>query len=144
MIENRIILDRHADCKITAGILQESVIGSFLWNVVYDGVLRIYYLSGVKAIVYADDLAVVVAANDKDNLVYKMDETLWQVNTWMRDNLLEITPEKTEAVILCGKRNRKDIVFTIGNTQIKSNKHLKYLGVTVGENMHFGEHDGNS
>jgi len=76
-LENRRILYRRAECKMIAGISQGSVIGPFLWNAVYDGVLRMDYLSCVEAIAYADDLAVVVTGNDKDNLVYKMDETLW-------------------------------------------------------------------
>lgn len=46
--------------EITCGVPQGSVHGPILWNVYYDGVLRMSMPEGVTIIAYADDLALVI------------------------------------------------------------------------------------
>lgn len=44
----------------TGGEPQGSVLGSWLWNIMYDGLLRVALPSEVKLVAYADDIAVVI------------------------------------------------------------------------------------
>jgi hypothetical protein len=52
--------------EIYAGVPQGSVIGSLLWNLVYDGLINKFdNLTNVKVVAFADDLAILMAMNRK-------------------------------------------------------------------------------
>ena len=59
---------------------------------------------GVKLIRYADDLAVIVIRKDEKDLRKRTKEALRLVGVWMGDNGLSLAPDKTEAVLLVGRR----------------------------------------
>lgn len=63
-LNNRILLhETQNDLKkyrITAGVPQGSVLGSLLWNEMYDGLLNINLHEGAKLVGYADDIALVI------------------------------------------------------------------------------------
>lgn len=46
--------------KVTGGVRQGSVLSPALWNIMYDGVLRVEQHEQASIVGYADDLAVVV------------------------------------------------------------------------------------
>lgn len=58
----------------------------------------------------------------------------------MTENRLELAHQKTEAIIVCGARNKAGITFKIGDSDISPKKVVKYLGVWIGENGSFAEH----
>lgn len=125
---------------VSAGVPQGSIIGPTLWNVMYDKVLNIELPDNCHTIAYADDLGLFAEADYKEDLCLKTDIALLLINNWMTENHLELAPHKTEAVIFKGKRNRADIVFNIGITQITPQKSVKYLGIWLDENLTFSEH----
>lgn len=116
------------------------MLGPILWNVLYDEVLRLNLTEGVTAIGFADDLALVVLGEDEEELMHRADESLRCIDNWMRDHHLELAPQKTEAVILKGKRKRDGVYFRLRNTEIKPTNSVKYLGITIDQKMTFGEH----
>ena len=52
--------------EITSGAAQGSVLGRDIWNVSYDGILRIEMPEGAFLVGYADDIAMVIIARDAD------------------------------------------------------------------------------
>lgn len=50
--------------RVSAGFPQGSVLGSLLWNIAYDEVLRLQLFYGCSMICYADDTLVFVSADD--------------------------------------------------------------------------------
>lgn len=68
---------------MTRGVPQGSVLGSTLWNIYYNDVLRLLIPPEVTLVAGADDLAVVVKGKTKETL------------------------EKTEAVLLAEQRKLK-------------------------------------
>lgn len=62
--------------KITAGIPQDSLLGSVLWNISYDHGLNLTYPEGVETVGYEDDLAAVITAPDRYELNQKIEITL--------------------------------------------------------------------
>lgn len=126
--------------EIVAGVPQGSVLGPVLWNILFDDIFKLKLTEHSKIIGYADDLALMVAADQEHILVGKVNENLRRVNKWLRENSLQLAPEKTEAIILKGKRKREHLCFRVESTKITPVKTLKYLGMILDQRLYFGEH----
>lgn len=63
-----------------------------------------------------------VAANDKKTLMRHIDENVRRINIWMERNKLKLAPNKTEALIMKGKRKRDNILFNICGHVVISKK----------------------
>lgn len=138
---NRTIkISKKLSIAISAGVPQGSVLGPVLWNVLYDGVLDLPLTEGATSIAYADDLAVLVEAEDAPELVFRVNESLDRIKEWMEHKNLEIAPQKTEAILLKGSRKRESISFEVAGQKVRPQKYVKYLGITLDERLTFGEH----
>lgn len=140
-LEDRsVMLDKKTKLTIYAGVPQGSILGPLLWNFLYDGVLNLVLPEGVSTIAYADDLAVVVTARNKQELQWKANESLEQIGNWMRQQRLELAPQKTECVILRGERSVGRIQLVCEGMEIHPKKYVTYLGVIFGQGCNYGEH----
>lgn len=135
----RILIDKE-EVEITAGVPQGSILGPTLWNVLYDGVLELKLTEGATTIAFADDLALIVLAEDEEELVYRVNESLRRIDGWMQRNKLELAPQKTESVIMKGTRRKHNVCFKLRGVTIKVSKAIRYLGVMIGEYTSFDEH----
>ena len=52
--------------KITGGVPQGSVLGSPIWNILYDGLFRQSLPHGVSIVAYADDIALIIVGKTED------------------------------------------------------------------------------
>lgn len=127
--------------SMTAGVCQGSTAGPTLWNVLYDGVLDKREMpEGVELVAYADDLAMVVKARKEEELERKTNQALETICRWMSGKGLEIAPEKTEAVLINGKKKCRPLNISIMGRSIEIKKEIKYLGVVIDTNLSFGAH----
>lgn len=138
--DNRKLKINGIERDMTAGVPQGSVLGPTLWNILYDGVFRQDLGEDIMTICFADDLAILVKAEESEILTIKANEALRRIDRWLKYNDLELAPEKTEAVILKGGRNTENIVFELNAVQIKPSKAVRYLGIVLGSHRTFGEH----
>lgn len=138
--DRRIIITKNESLETTAGVPQGSVPGPTLWNIMYDGVLRLKLDQRVTTLAYADDLALLVEGEDKTQLKVMANRALTKIGKWMKENGLTLAPEKTEAIILKGPRDRTEMGIVVDGRQITPGKALKYLGVIIDDKMIFGEH----
>ena len=81
-----------------------------------------------------------VAAEEEQELVQKANEALAIVKHNMSQNSLELAHQKTEAVILRGKRDRTKVVFNLVGVVVVPAKNVKYLGIWIDSKMTYGEH----
>lgn len=72
------------DRKMTIGVPQGSVLVPTLWNILYDGVLRQDLGEKVTAYCFADDLAILVEADEAMFLTLKVNEALKRIDRWLK------------------------------------------------------------
>lgn len=126
--------------EITAGAAQGSILGPDLWNIFYDGVLRLEMTEGTRLIGYADDVAALIESRNIDDAQRKLNQTMRRVLTWMEHHGLSLAMEKTEITIITPKRMPENIGFNIENEVIATQNSLKYLGITIDRKLNFWEH----
>lgn len=128
------------EVDISSGVPQGSILGPALWNIMYDGVLRLALPVGVTSVGYADDLALVITAKTEQLLMVRANRAIHQVDTWLQLNGLRLAPEKTEAIVLAGRRTLADITFQANGIPIRPVKKLRYLGVWLDHRRSFQVH----
>lgn len=138
--DRKLQLTNKETMDVSMGVPQGSVLGPVLWNILYDGVFGIGLLGDSVLIGYADDLALIVSADSEYTLMTHVNENLELITKWMERNNLVIAPEKTEAIVLRGKRDRRVVQFRVGNIIIYPQKCIRYLGVILDCRLAFGEH----
>lgn len=74
-----------------------------LWNLFYDGLLRLELPHSVQLVAFEDDVAVVTVTRNKVLLEMVSNLILDIVNSWIQSNGLQIAPHKSKAVILTRK-----------------------------------------
>ena len=105
------------------------------WNVLYDDILVLNLGEGVELVAYADDLAVIVTARTGEEVTSRANLVLERIRVEMEQLGLQIVPEKTEAVLLCTRRNTQTLRLRVADTDFETSPHLKYLGVWIDTNM---------
>ena len=125
---------------VVTGVPQGSVLGPILWNILYDGVLNVSLLEGCRTIAFADDLALLVDAENENYLEFKVNECLRRIDNWMKKNKLEISPTKSETVLLKHPRKFSNVTFKIQNQTITTKNCIKYLGILIDNRLKFSEH----
>ena len=75
-------------------------------------------------VAYADDLAAVVMARDETDLVETVNLTIRKINQWTQNHGLQIAPEKTEAILLVGRKRHRPVSFTCNDKIITPLKNV--------------------
>lgn len=126
--------------NVTAGVPQGSVLGPILWNIMYDGLLRIETLRNVKIIGFADDIAIVIVGKLLEEITQIANETIAKIREWLISAGLQLADHKTEAVLISSRKLRETITIQVGNSSIVSAPSIRYLGVQIDSRLHFDEH----
>ena len=136
-LKDRVILPGNdsAEFEVTAGVPQGSILGPVLWNIAYDDVLELTMPEGVKSVAYADDLALVITARNEPAMEAKANEALRRIGQWMGRNHLALAPEKSEAVLLIGKKRCGPLNIQLEGYNIIQKKEAKYLGIMLDRAM---------
>ena len=132
---NKWFLKEQMTCNARQGFLE----GPLVWNVIYDDFLRIYLPVGRSIFGFTDNVLVVCAAEDVGNQGLRINQSLWRVNRWLDSRSLEMSLEKTEALLLTDQRSFKYLNIILGEHEIAWSRSIKYLGVQLGQRLSFSE-----
>lgn len=134
-----LIINDNNNLAVTCGVLQESVLGPTLWNVFYDGVLRLPVRKGVKLVAFADDVAEVAVAHNAEIIEQLVNPTLVEIE-WMTANGLNLASEKSECVVLTNKKKYRAPDLFVQGCQIPVKRAIRYLGVRLDTRLSFVNH----
>ncbi|KAL1447310.1 hypothetical protein WDU94_005527 [Cyamophila willieti] len=138
--DRRLITPNGEDMRMSAGVPTGSVIAPTLWNIFYDGVLRLDMPEGVTLVGYADDLAVMVTAKTEAMLEGNANQALQSISEWLGAHGLQLAPEKTEAALLIGKKMCGTINLFVDGARVEVKNEIRYLGVILDKRLNFGPH----
>ena len=113
---------------MTCGVPQGSVLGPLLWLIMYNGVLTLRLPNGVTTIGFADDIGVTIVAKRLDEIEIYANETIWEINSWLKKSGLLLAEHKTELVLISKRRKDTTVEIKVGQKAIYSQESLKYLG----------------
>ena len=128
--------------KITSkGCPQGSILGPEFWDINLEPLLvELQQVECIKSTVaYADDLLVLIEANNRISLEQRSREALAVINDWCKTAKLKIAANKTTYMLLRGSLQR-DPIIKIGDQTICRSRQTKYLGVHIDEKLGFREH----
>lgn len=126
--------------RVSCGDPQGSVLSPDLWNVLYNGLLKMKLPPDVEIIAFVDDIALVATALVLYLLEERFEEALGAVVSWMSDNGLELALDKTEAIVLTNRNVHNSMTVRFGTHSFESKRSVKYLGVQIDQRLHFGDH----
>ena len=89
--------------NVTARAAQGSILGSELWNISYDDILRLELPDGCYLIDYADDVAIVITGRNKEDIQRRLSLAMQILRRWLDNYGLELAAEKAELIFLTKK-----------------------------------------
>lgn len=126
--------------EITAGAAQGSILGPDLWNAAYDGILQMEMPEDTFLVGYADDIAAVIVTRTVEAAQMKVNQVMRRVLGWLLDHGLTLATEKTEILLITGKRIPKQILMRAGPETLTTQDTVRYLGIQIDGRLNFGAH----
>ena len=82
-----------------------------------------------------------VRAKDESELKVKANAAMEQVASWMESHHLALAPEKTEAILLIGRKRCNPIAgLNLRGVTVEPKREVKYLGVILDQGLTFAPH----
>ena len=120
---------------------QGGSLSPFLWNIVINPLIKIIENNGVRASVFADDVAILVSGHSWDDVATKSNKLLEIVNKWASNNALKFNSEKSEFIQYSWTRSAgltSDIM--LGGSKLRKTNKVKYLGVMLTDKLQWKSH----
>lgn len=124
---------------IQGGVAQGSILGPELWNILYDGILRMEMPDDVFMVGYADDIAAVISTRNTEEAQRKVNQVMRRCNSWLHKHGLTLATEKTELLLLTRRQINTEVMFRVNNQDICTKTEVKYLGIYLDTKMSFWE-----
>lgn len=82
----------------------------------------------VKAVVFANDLAILTCCNSITEEQTKLQQIVQKINSWTTENGLDFSPNKCAGMHFCKhKKYARQLIITLNNNMIPLPNTIKYL-----------------
>lgn len=131
--------DEVRELEMTCGVPQGSVLGPLLWLVMYDSLLE-KNTPQSRLVGFADDIVILAYGRTEEELETALEVAVTRVQKWMEEKGLQLAGQKTEAMMLVGKRAHRPIRLIVDGFQVEWKDELRYLGVWFDKSLTFVPH----
>jgi hypothetical protein len=131
-------------CKLTVGVPQGSILGPTLFLIYINDLCSSF--NHLKPILYADDTNLFYQSKNLLLDIPKINQDLNALDDWCKYNKLTINLEKTNFIIIKNRQNPfsfPNSLLKISNTTIEETSCIKFLGITIDNNLSFKNHISN-
>ena len=112
-----------------------------MYCLVVDRLLRLLSEAGSFTRAYADDVIIIIIADDQGIAVDLMRSALSIVEKWCRKVQLTINTEKAEAVLFTRKYKTRPVAgLKLFDKEKKASKEAQYLGVVLDSKLNWSSH----
>ena len=125
---------------VTRGCPQGSACGPGLWNLLYDGVLRIELPPNCLTWAFADDLMLAVSGNSISELCYAANLALERISHWGRVNKVRFNETKTQVLPIHVRRHPDYPRIVMNGAELKCVTSMRYLGIHIDSKLNFHSH----
>ena len=115
-----------------------------MWCLVINELIRLLNEAGFFAQAYADDILILVKADDEHVLAGLMQHTLGIRQAWCESFRLSVNPDKVNMILFTTRYKVKPIGgVQLGGKPLKLVNEAKYLGVTLDSKLNWGKYISN-
>lgn len=131
-------------CKLSVGVPQGSILGPTLFLIYINDLCS--SLKHCKPILYADDTNLFYKHTNLSLELPKINEDLQLLKTWCHNNKLTLNLDKTCYILIKNRQNPFHLPqdsIRLDDTALAESKNIKFLGITVDQNLSFKTHIAN-
>ena len=89
---------------------------------------------------YADDIALYYQSSNVGLAIEKLRQGAEILTSWLDTNKIGINHSKSKFLLFTNKRTAGALTITIKNTEIKQEKDVKFLGMTINKQLNWNTH----
>ena len=124
--------------SLSKGVPQGSILGPLLFNVFTNDMYM--FLDSCVLYNYADDNSLSISAHTVQDVISGLESDGKNAIKWFTDNGMKANPNKFQFMILSPNENTDYSLTLADDTIIKSERHVKVLGVIIDSKLNFSLH----
>ncbi len=127
---------------VTSGVPQGSILGLLLFNIFMNSITTVPLSTNSHLVLYADDILLFKPINNTSDLL-SLQSDIQNILKWLSTNGLTPNDSKTQLLPITRSRNQPTITISVNGHTISPCQSVKYLGVTLTQNLTWSLHINN-